>query len=278
MIRKRNIFSRVWEWIMVLSTVVVYWVVFYFVILTASKTQSEAARLNLALPTEFHLWENILYVLKYNDGMYLKTLWNSVLLTVLSITILVFVSSATAFILQRKRGRISSYSNKLVLAGLIVPASVIPTYWMLSLLGLANTLIGLTLVEVATLFPFATMMYKDYMVTVPREIDEAALIDGCSPLNLYWRIIFPMVKPITSAVVILRSVVVYNDFQNPQYYMSGAKSQTVQIFIYMFKSAFVTDYGHLFAAVILVSLPLVLLFIFLNKQIMEGMTMGAVKG
>ena len=115
-------------------------------------------------------------------------------------------------------------------------------------------------------------------MTVPREIEQAAMIDGASPLQLFFRVVFPIIKPITVALVILRSVVVYNDFQNPQYYMSGAKSQTVQIFIYMFKSAFLTDFGHLFAAVILVSLPLIIIFLVLNKKIMESMTMGAVKG
>ena len=263
---------------MVLLSVVLYWVVFYFVIINSCKPQTEASELSLALPRQWYVLENYAYVFQYNGHMFLKAFWNSFILTVLSITILVFTSAATAYVLQRRRTRISRMSNKLILAGLIVPASVIPTYWVLMTLHVANTLAGLTLVEVATVFPFATMMYKDYLITVPREIEEAAMIDGSSPLQLFFRIIFPMIKPITVALVILRSVVVYNDFQNPQYYMSGSKSQTVQIFIYMFKSAFTADFGHLFAAVLLVSMPLVIIFILLNKKIMESMTMGAVKG
>lgn len=278
MVKKRSIGSKLFEGAILLFSVIIYWVVFYFVIINSGKTQSEASALNLNLPQTWNFLENYKYVFTYNNFMFLKSLWNSAVLTVCSIALLVVTSSSAAFVLQRRRNRICRASNKLILAGLIVPASVIPTYWILSLLHIANTLTGLILVEVASMFPFATMMFKDYLVTVPREIDEAALIDGCGPLQLFARIIFPMLRPITAAVVILRSAVVYNDFQNPQYYMSGARSQTVQIFVYMFKSAFTTNYGCLFAAVVLVSLPLIILFIFLNRKMMESMTMGSVKG
>ena len=200
------------------------------------------------------------------------------ILTVSAILILVLAAASTAYLLQRRTGTIRAISNKLILAGLIVPAAVIPTYWMLDRLHIANTLMGLIAVEVATLFPFATMLYKGYVATIPVEIDEAAIIDGCGPFSLFWRVIFPMVKPITATVVILRSIVVYNDFQNPLYYMSGSGSQTVQLFVFSLKSAWTTDYGHLFAAAIIVSMPIIILYLFLNKKILEGMTAGAVKG
>lgn len=275
---KRSLFSRIFEGFMILLTIVIHWLVYYFIFVTASKGQADAARLNLALPQEWELWENIRHVLEFNNHLFIKSFWTSLKLTVLAIGILVFVASASAFIMQRKRGGIAKISNKLILAGLIVPASVIPTYWVLNLLGVANTLAGLVLVEVALLFPFATMMYKGFIANIPRELDEAAALDGCGPIRYFFSILFPLCKPITLAVVILRSVIVYNDFQNPQYFMSGAKSQTVQLCIFLFKSAFTSHYGHLMAAVILVSLPLLLLFIFLNKYILEGMTAGAVKG
>ena len=278
MVRKRTWFGRVFEGIMLASTVLGHWIVFYFIFITACKDQAEAARLTLAWPSEWKLWENIQYVMTFNNGLFVKSFWNSLRLTVCSIAILVFTSAMTAFILQRKRGWISKISDKLIIAGLIVPASVIPTYWVLSLLGIANTLTGLTLVEVATLFPFAVMMYKGFIATLPRELDEAAVIDGCGSVRLFFRIIFPLLKPITMAVIILRSIVVYNDFQNPQYFMSGSDSQTVQLCVYLFKSSFTSHYGRLMAAVIIVSVPLLLLYIFLNKHIMEGMPLGAVKG
>lgn len=278
MVKKKTLGSKILDAAILILTALTHWVVFYFIIITACKSKTESARFSLALPKEWALLENLKFVFTYNHGAVFQSFYNSLILTACSIFVLVIVAAMAAFVLQRRRNRICQASNKLILAGLIVPASVIPTYWMLSILGVANTLPGLILVEVATLFPFATMMYKGFIATLPREIDEAALLDGCGSLRLFFRIIFPLLKPITAAVVILRSIVVYNDFQNPQYFMSGAKSQTVQLFTYSLKSAFTTDYGHLFAAILVVAFPMIVLYAVLNRSILEGMVAGSVKG
>lgn len=278
MIKKRSVLGRIFEIFFVGSTVLTHWLVFYFILVNSFKTKTEASKLNLALPGEWNILENYSYIFRYSNGAFFTAFWNSLVLTFWSILILVFVASMTAFIMQRRKDKLCAASDKLIVAGLIVPASIIPTYWILSKLGIANTLFGLILVEVATLFPFAAMMYKGFVATLPREIDEAAIVDGCGPVTLFFRIMFPLLKPITAAVVILRSIIVYNDFQNPQYYMSGSSSQTVQLCVYGLKSAFDTDYGHLFAAVVVASLPLIIVYILLNRKILEGMTAGAVKG
>lgn len=278
MIRKRSLLGKGIEIALVALTLLTHWVIFYFVIITSFKNKAESARLDLALPKEWRILENYTYIFQYQHGALLKAFKNSILLTLISITFLVFASAATAYILQRRKGLIGNISDKLIIAGLIVPAAIIPTYWVLDKLHVDNTLLGLCLVEVASLFPFATMLYKGYIGSLPTEIDEAAVIDGCGSFNLFRCIIFPLLKPITATVIILRSIVVYNDFQNPQYFMSGSSTQTVQSFVYSLKSTWTTDYGYLFAAAIVVSLPLIILYIFLNQKILEGMTMGSVKG
>ena len=278
MIRKRSLGSKLAEIFLVVLTFFTHWLIFYFVIVTACKDTADAAKLTLSLPEKFRLMENLQFIFQYQHGALLKAFKNSLVITLVSVFFLVAAASATAVIMQRREGLLSRISNKLIVAGLIVPASVIPTYWMLNTLHVANTLAGLCLVEVATMFPFAVMLYKGYISSLPTEIDEAAVIDGCGSLTLYTRILFPLSKPITATVIILRSVLIYNDFENPQYYMSGSSTQTVQLFVYSLKSAWTTDYGHLFAAAIVVSLPLILLYIFLNRRILEGMTAGSVKG
>lgn len=277
-VNKRSMAGRLGEAAAILMTVLFHWVVFYFIIINSFKPKSEAAKLSLELPKNWNLIENYRYILEYNNHIFLISLWNSVKLTALSLSALVVVASMAAFVIQRRNDRITRMSHSLILAGLIVPPSVIPTYWMLTKLHVAGTLPGLILVEIATLFPFSTMLYKGYIAGLPREIDEAAVIDGCGPGKLFFYIVFPLLKPITATIVILRSVVVYNDFINPLYYMSGSKNTTVQLCVYLFQSAFTTDWGHLFAAVVIVSMPPLILYLFLNKQILKGMTMGAVKG
>ena len=107
-------------------------------------------------------------------------------------------------------------------------------------------------------------------MTIPTEIDEAAILDGCGAFDLFFKIQFQLIKPITATVIILRAFVVYNDFSNPMYFLSGSKSSTVQLCVYTFQTTYGTDWGHLFAAIVLVSLPPVILFIAMHKQIMNG--------
>ncbi len=131
--------------------------------------------------------------------------------------------------------------------------------------------------EVALGFPFSALLYRGFMVTVPREIDEAAIIDGCGGLQLFLRIILPLLKPVTSTVIVLSAVAIFNDFVNPLYFFPGAKNATVQLTLYNFMSMYVTQWNLLFADVVLISLPPLVLFIFFNKRIVAGITAGAVK-
>lgn len=278
MVMKRSLLSRFLEVLAIVASIVFFLLIFYFVVINSFKTNREAAQMNLALPEQWNLVENYSYVFTYNNGVFLKSLWNSSKLTFFSILLLVILSSMTAFIMQRRKGRIADAGNRIILAGLIVPPAIIPTYWVLNNLHLARTFTGLTLVEVASMFPYAVMIYKGFLATVPNEIDEAALIDGCGTGRLFINIIFPLLKPITAAIIILRSVVVYNDFSNPMYFLPGAKNSTVQLCIYLFQSMFLSQWGYLFAAIVVVSLLPFILYLFLNKRIIEGMTIGAVKG
>jgi len=136
---------------------------------------------------------------------------------------------------------------------------------------------GIVLVEVALGFPFATLLYRGFMVTIPREIDEAAIIDGASGVQLFFRIMLPLLKPVTSTIVVLSAVTIFNDFVNPLYFFPGAQNATVQLTLYNFMSRFVTQWNLLFADVVLISIPPLVLFLFFNKRIVAGITAGAIK-
>ncbi|BDG35951.1 carbohydrate ABC transporter permease [Saccharococcus caldoxylosilyticus] len=265
------------EVIAVLLTIVVFGIPFYFVIINAVKNTQESSLLNMSWPSSFHLLENVRTVLTANDGMVVRAFINSTLLTVFSIIILVLVSSMAGFVLQRKINKLSSFFNFLVITGLIIPPAVVPTIWVLNSLGLFKTLPGIVLVEVALGFPFAALLYKSFMATIPREIDEAALIDGCGSFRLFFHIIFPLLKPVTSTIVILSAVGIYNDFVNPLYFYPGAENVTLQLTLYNFMSMYKTDWNLLFTNILLISLPPLILFIFFSKKIIAGMTAGSIK-
>jgi raffinose/stachyose/melibiose transport system permease protein len=116
------------------------------------------------------------------------------------------------------------------------------------------------------------------MATIPKEIDESAFLDGCSSIRMFFQIHLPLLKPVTSTAIVLSAVTIFNDFTNPLYFLPGAKNATVQLTLYNFMSQFVTSWNLLFADVVLISIPPLVLFIFFNKKIIAGMTDGAIKG
>lgn len=264
--------------LLVLSTVI-FWVPFYFVIVNSFKSSMKAADMSMAWPDTLHIAENYSAVLFAADNMLIRAFYNSTLLTVLSLTGLVFVSSMAGFVLQRReRGRTASTLNFLVLAGLMIPPAIVPTIWVLNSVGLFKTMAGLTLVEIALHFPFCAILYKAFTATIPRDIDESAFMDGCGGFKLFTHIIFPLLKPVTSTIVIIQAVSVFNDFVNPLYFLPGQENATVQLTLYNFMSMYLTNWNLLFADVVLISIPPLILFLFFNKQIVAGMTAGAVKG
>ncbi|MDD9268380.1 carbohydrate ABC transporter permease [Paenibacillus sp. GCM10023248] len=261
-----------------LSTVI-FWIPFYFVIVNSFKSSSKAADMTMSWPDTFHMIDNYSAVLLASDSMLIRAFYNSTLLTVLSLAGLVFVSSLAGFVLQRRENtRGAAGLNFLVLAGLMIPPAVVPTIWVLNSVGLFKTLPGLTLVEIALHFPFCAILYKAFTATIPRDIDESAFIDGCGGFKLFTQIIFPLLKPVSSTIIIIQSVSIFNDFVNPLYFLPGAENATVQLTLYNFMSMYMTQWNLLFADVVLISLPPLVLFLFFNKRIVAGMTAGAVKG
>lgn len=270
--------SKIIAGIVIALTIVTHWMLYYLIVVNSFKSKAEASKLSLTLPKEWNILENYKYVLTYKDFVFLKSMLNSLVITIATMAVLVLTSSMTAYIIVRRKNRFTKFIDKIILAGLIAPLAIIPTYWMLNKLHMSNTIQGLVLVEIALMFSYATMLYKSYIMTIPTEIDEAAILDGCGAFDLFFKIQFQLIKPITATVIILRAFVVYNDFSNPMYFLSGSKSSTVQLCVYTFQTTYGTDWGHLFAAIVLVSLPPVILFIVMHKQIMNGSMVGAVKG
>lgn len=274
----KNVKKNIIEVFAVLASLVIFGIPFYFIIINSFKNQTESADMNMSLPTTFHIIENYKEVLTAQNGMVIRAFFNSTIITVLSIITLIFVCSMAAFVMHRREGKASSLINFLVLAGLMIPPSIVPTIWILSKIGLFKTLPGMILVEVALTFSFSVILYKGFMATIPREIDEAALVDGCGGFRLFFQIIFPLLQPVTATIIVLSAVNIFNDFVNPLYFLPGAKNVTVQLSLYNFTGMYATSWNLLFADVVLISIPVLILFIFFNKKIVAGMTAGAVKG
>ena len=257
---------------------VLFLIPFIFILITAGKDQAEASSLDFTWPTEWHLWDNLREVLTVRDGIAVTALTNSLLLTVGSVTLIVIACSMVAFVHQRRKGRVSSMVSVLLLAGLIIPPAVVPTIFVLQELGLFKTLIGLILIELAFAIPFAVIVLRAFIGGIPREIDEAAIVDGASPLTLFFRVIFPLIRPAVITVIVVTAVAVFNDFVNPLYFLPGDENATAQLTLFNFQSQFLTQWNLFFMDVLLITIPPLIMFIFFSRKIVAGLAAGAVKG
>ena len=262
----------------ILASLVVFIVPFVFIVLMAFKDRQQAALQDFSWPAGFHLWSNLVEVVTTRNWMLVTAFINSTILTVSSVTLLVVFAAMVGFVLARRKSRWNPLVEFLILAGLMIPPAVVPTIWLLQSLGLFATLHGLILIEVAYNLPFSIILYRAFVATIPRELDEAAIIDGARPLDVFFRIVLPLLWPVTVTNIVVQSVAVFNDFTNPLYYLPGNQNATVQLTLYNFQSQFNTSYNLLFTNILLITIPPLLVFLFFNRQIVAGMTAGAVKG
>jgi raffinose/stachyose/melibiose transport system permease protein len=259
-------------------SVVVFIIPLLFMVLTAVKDRREAAKLDFAWPTSFQFVENFTQVLSARKFMLVTAFINSTILTVVSVTILVVLAAMVAWVLQRRKSRWNGVANFLILSGLIIPPAIVPTIWVLQSMGLFKTLPGLILIEVAFGLSFCVMLFRAFIASIPKELDEAAVIDGCGPVRLFFRVIFPLLRSVIVTVIVVQSVHIFNDFQNPLYFLPGDANATVQLTLFNFQSQFTTNYNLLFMNILLITVPPFVMYLFFNRQIVAGMTAGAVKG
>jgi len=262
----------------IVASILIFIVPFIFIVLTAAKTQQEASLLAFSWPTEWVFFDNLAQVVEARDFILVRAFVNSAILTIVSVTIMVVLGAMVGYVLQRRRSKWNGLVNFLVLAGLIIPPAVVPTIWVLQGLELFKTLPGLIFVHVAFGLSFCILLFRAFVATIPRELDEAAIIDGAGPLRLFFSVIFPLLRSVIVTVIVVQAVFVFNDFTYALYFLPGDENATVQLTLYNFQSQSLSQWNLLFMDVLLITLPPLVMYIFFNRQIVAGMTSGAVKG
>lgn len=264
--------------IAIVVSAVVFLVPFAFIVLQAAKDPAEASALAFTLPKQWQLWDNVVAVFQTNDGEIITAFVNSAILTISSVIVMVVLAAMVGYVLQRKVSRLNPVVNFFVLAGLIVPPAVVPTIWVLQGLGLFKTLPGLILIEITFGLSFSILLFRAFVATIPRELDEAAVLDGTGPIRLFFQVILPLLRPVVVTVIVVQAVVVFNDFTNPLYFLPGSENATVQLTLYNFQSQTLSQYNLLFMSILLITIPPLVMYVFFNRQIVAGLTSGAVKG
>lgn len=275
--KKQKTLILIGDIIGVLVTTVIFLVPFYFMFVQSIKSKAEANELSISWPSELH-FENYLEVFKHGNYQLVTAFKNSAVLALFTVVGLLVTAAMAAYVIQRRHDRLMSCIQALVMVGLMIPAAILPTIHMLQSLHIYKTMFSMVMIEIALQTPFAIMLYRGYMASIPRELEEAARIDGCSIWQIFWKIIFPLLKPIQASLIILVGVQTFNDFTNPLYFLPGSENTTVQLTLYNYKGQLANSYNLLFADIIVITVPMLILFLIFNKKIVDGMVAGSVKG
>lgn len=224
--------------------------------------------------------DNIRQVLSRGDHLFWVSLTNSILVTSLSIGILTVLSAMLGHYLARTSSRWTRWLTLLLLSGLMIPPQVIlkPITDVLREVGLMTTLPGLILFNVGYYVPFGVFVFTGFIRGIPIELEESAQIDGASRMQVFWRIVFPLLRPATASVLIFLGVWIWNDFLNPLIILGPSLGTTVTTGIYRSIGQYQQDFGALFAFMFLATLPVLIFFLLLQKQFVKGLTGGATKG
>ena len=245
------------------------------VIVTSFKSYGEANFLSISLPKEF-LYSN--YIQVFTEGKILRSFFNSVIITGFSVITIVILSSMLGYILMRNRNRVNKVIYKIMTFGIIAPFAALPTIQLLKSMHIYGSYISLVFVYTALFMPFSTMLFSGFIISVPRELDEAGVIDGCTGFSLFIRIVFPLLLPATVTVGVLNFMWVWNDFQYPIFLLNTSTKWTLPLSVYNFFGQYNRSWHLVCADMVMVSLPVVIIYMFAQKYIISGMTAGAVKG
>ncbi|MGN8630460.1 carbohydrate ABC transporter permease [Blautia sp. HCP3S3_G3] len=247
---------------------------FYMVLINSFKSKSEAARMSLALPTEWY-FNNYLEVI--DKGNLIQGFLNSLSYALISTGLGVVLCAMAAFVLCRKRTKLNVFIYYFILCGLFFPVNYVTLVRVLTGFHLNDTRIGIITVFTSSMIPFCVFTIRNFVTSVPVELDEAAVIDGAGPVSLFFRIIMPLLKPTMVTCFILQFMGVWSDFLTPLYLSSKSKLFPMTMAVYQFFGKNKSYWNYIFADIVLTCIPVIIVYMIGQKYIIGGMTSGAVK-
>jgi raffinose/stachyose/melibiose transport system permease protein len=248
----------------------------FWMFISSFKSYQEIYSNVWALPSEWH-FEN--YKLAWEKGIQNYFL-NSTYVTGFSILLTVMSGTMAAFVLARYRNRWIDAALLFIIGGLMMNPEValIPLFEILTFFNLIDTRWALILTYVAYRLPLTIILIRAFFITVPKELSESALIDGCSEFGIYWRIYLPLSIPIVITSVIINAFYAWNEFLFATVFINSSELKTIPSGLMVFRDALRTDWGVLLSGMVIASVPMVVLLIVLQKYLVRGLSEGSVKG
>ncbi|NMO98094.1 carbohydrate ABC transporter permease [Paenibacillus lemnae] len=275
-VRKYRAGTFVTEIIMIIAALI-FLIPFYFLFVNSVKTFGDLLRDSAAWPSAME-WGN--YARAWTTINFTAAFWNSVIVTVASNLLLALISSMTAYQLVRRDSRFNRLLFALFVAAMVIPfqSIMIPLVKVTAAIGLTNSLPGLIVCYLGFGVPLSVFLFHGFTKSIPLEIEEAATVDGSSPYGVFFRIVFPLMKPMFVTVIILNTLWIWNDYLLPSLILSSEHLRTIPIATFALFGQYTKQWDLALPALVLGILPIILFFLLMQKYIIEGITSGAVKG
>ncbi|MDD7266764.1 MAG: carbohydrate ABC transporter permease [Lachnospiraceae bacterium] len=267
-----------WLSVLVLLLVILWLIPVYYLLVSTFKTGAQVAKNPLALPASLDFSG---YVKAFHDMQFPRALFNTVFISVMSVVVNLTVSTLAAYTLARRKSKINTVVYMFFLVGMMVPVQMglSSLYRIMSTLHLVNNLFSVVLINAASSTISSIFLIKSFISSaIPLEIEEAAKIDGCGVYAVLFRIVIPLLKPVLATVSIMVMLGTWNDYLNPSLFLHSRDKGVILQEVYRNVGQFSTDWARLFPMLVLGILPLTIIYIFLQKFIISGVTQGSVKG
>lgn len=225
-------------------------------------------------------WQVVNYVKAISMSGLPRLFLNSIIVAVIATALNLIVSSMGAFAIAREKFKFNGLLLSIIMSGVLIPiiALMVPYFRLIKNLFLIDNLGGLILVYAAINLPISVYLIHGFMSTIPKELEEAAVIDGCSFSQRFTKVVFPLSQAGLATAGVLMFIYCWNEFTYAMLLTNSERARTLQLGIRYFKSQFVVDYTSMLAAIVITMLPTILVYVFMHDQIIGGMTNGAVKG
>lgn len=249
----------------------------FYAFMSALKTNGEIIKDSMALPANPNL-DNFIYL--FQETEFPRALLNSAILTIVSMVLIIVIVPMAAYGIERKQSRVTKTIYSIFIAGMMIPFQVymVPLFKQLKVLGLYGTLTGPVVIYIAGAGCFGVLLYCSFIRGIPKELEEAAAIDGCGKFRIFWQIVFPLLKPCTTSLIIINGLGIWNDYLMPSLVLNSDTGTTINVEIFSFVDQFTSRWDVVFAGTVCAMLPILIIFLCLQKYFVKGVAAGAVKG
>lgn len=262
------------------ATIIIAFLFLYpvlFAIMSSFKSNGDILKNPAAFPKSFYV-KNFSDLFKKSD--FFTAIIHSLELTIISEGLIIFIIPLAAYGIERRQSRLTQLIYTYFLAGMMIPFHLymFPLFKELKVFGMFGNMVGPIVIYISGAIAFGTLLYCSFLKGIPIEIEEAAMIDGCTPFQTFWQITFPLLGPCTASMVILNGLGIWNDYLMPYLVLPSGRAKTITVEIASFVGQYTARWDIVFAGTVVSMVPALIVFMMFQKYFVKGITAGAAKG